>query len=201
MGDLGDDPQMHLGHPEQANCEALTQEALVALEGVWPEMASLTKSLITHFVWFTSPTQWSSTEPTTFGAVYANPRSFWTMPYFFETLLHEGGHLHLMVKQTIDPLLINPNERTSSPLRADPRPLKGVLHAVFVLARMAEGLHRLAVAGGPVSTESAKMARINVERLGRGLQSLEGVARFTPAGHELFGSLRKAHLDLARKTA
>jgi hypothetical protein len=45
------------------------------------------------------------------------------------------------------------------------------------------------------------MARINVERLGRGLQSLEGVARFTPAGHELFGSLRKAHLDLARKTA
>lgn len=196
--DLGEDPMLRVGNELSAQAEDMTLEAKDLLKVVWPEAAKLTDEIVSCMVWFSSANYWSSTDPATFGAVYTNPKSNWTMPFFFETLLHEGGHLHLMIKETFRPLYYNPLDLTSSPLRSDPRPVKGVFHAAFVLARMSEGLFRLADSGTRHADEAFKMATLNVQRLEGGLLSLEKVAQFTPEGQELMDSLRMAHTDFRK---
>ena len=54
-----------------------------------------------------------------------------------QTLAHESGH-NLLFGYCIDDRLVNnpEDELHASPLRIDPRPLDGIYHATFVLARM-----------------------------------------------------------------
>ena len=56
---------------------------------------------------------------------------------FVESVAHESGHVKLFAYSTEEPLVHNPpQELYSSPLRADPRPMDGIFHATYVLARM-----------------------------------------------------------------
>lgn len=63
----------------------------------------------------------------------AGPRD-WTT--YLENLVHEAAHLHLFLVWTRDPIFVSdPNVRRASPLRREERPLSGIFHAMFVLAR------------------------------------------------------------------
>jgi HEXXH motif-containing protein len=63
------------------------------------------------------------------------PSDHWTV--FLEHIVHEAAHLHLFAVWKRDALVLNPPaERFSSPLRPDPRPMSGIFHAMFVLARI-----------------------------------------------------------------
>ncbi len=58
--------------------------------------------------------------------------------YFIEHIIHEASHIHLNCLMAIDPLILNaPDERFTSPIRTDPRPMMGVFHATYVSARIA----------------------------------------------------------------
>ena len=58
----------------------------------------------------------------------------WTT--YLENLVHEAAHLHLFLVWTQDPIFVSdPSVRRSSPLRRGERPLSGIFHAMFVLAR------------------------------------------------------------------
>ena len=50
------------------------------------------------------------------------------------------------------------SERYASPLREDPRPMEGLVHAAFVLARMSYVLRRF-LRSGVLSLEEAERAR------------------------------------------
>jgi HEXXH motif-containing protein len=71
------------------------------------------------------------------GAIFINA-SLHPDPLTMATgLVHEAAHLLLLGSTMGKPLVENdPSERYASPLRADPRPMDGVVHACFVLARM-----------------------------------------------------------------
>jgi|GEM_PF-3212604 hypothetical protein len=57
--------------------------------------------------------------------------------YYLEQLIHETAHLHLDHLMEFDPIILNDeNEKFDSPLRIDKRPMRGVFHATFVLARL-----------------------------------------------------------------
>lgn len=57
------------------------------------------------------------------------------------TLVHESSHLKLFYAYLDDEIVLNPPEgRYASPLRREPRPMNGIYHAAFVLARMARFL-------------------------------------------------------------
>lgn len=59
-----------------------------------------------------------------------------TWSRYFENLVHETGHQHLNHVFLVDKLVDNEDSGLySSPLRREPRPLSGILHALFVLAR------------------------------------------------------------------
>ena len=51
-------------------------------------------------------------------------------------LIHEQSHLYVHLINNDDPIVLNPRERYQSPLREEKRPLIGVYHATFVLARV-----------------------------------------------------------------
>lgn len=71
------------------------------------------------------------------GCILVNIRRRRTPLVLAETLVHESAHSLLFALSCNDNRVLNPRtERHKSPLRVDPRPLDGIYHAVFVLARM-----------------------------------------------------------------
>ncbi len=87
-------------------------------------------------------------------------------------LAHESGHAALFGLTMGGPVVTNPDtERYASPLRDDPRPMEGIAHATWVLARM-----HLAVAGMLESGRLDAAQRAAAER------SLAGIARDYAAG-------------------
>lgn len=93
------------------------------------------------------------------GAILVNPRSQVTDLDLVGTLIHESSHLKLFSAYLDDEIVLNdPNEVYSSPLRREARPMNGIYHAAFVLARMASFMHSLSKTGQAVTligTDSA----------------------------------------------
>ena len=103
-----------------------------------------------------------------------------------EALVHEAAHTRLLGESLGRPLATNPAaERYASPLRPDPRPMEGIVHANFVVAR----LHHLA---GRLFTGSARDARLaeNRERFLAGDEIIMRHATLTPTGTAIYAATR-----------
>lgn len=128
------------------------------------------------------------------GAVVLNAASHETPLAMLQALAHESGHNLLFGLAADGPLVENPDdERYASPLRADPRPLDGIFHATFVLARMHQALARLRDAGvlAGADLEEADAALAWCSRLfADGLGTVERHARLTPMGAAVLAGAR-----------
>jgi len=90
----------------------------------------------------------------------------------------------------LDPLVLNADtERYSAPIRPDPRPLFGIFHATFVLARMYRVLSRWAVDGGPPAVADA--AEDALRRFRFGLRTLSEHGKLTDRGDQVVESLSR----------
>lgn len=71
------------------------------------------------------------------GAILINPANSRAPLPLALTLIHESSHLKLFYAYLEDEIVLNsPDDRYSSPLRRETRPMNGIFHATFVLARM-----------------------------------------------------------------
>jgi len=111
-----------------------------------------------------------------------------------DLLVHESSHLLLFGLSADGALLSNSGEeRYTSPLRSDPRPIDGILHASFVASRVHLSMSRLLETGSLTKDNerralerrdhNAKSARV-------GLNVLNKNARPTELGHGVLDSLR-----------
>ncbi|WP_425087165.1 aKG-HExxH-type peptide beta-hydroxylase [Stappia sp.] len=106
-----------------------------------------------------------------------------------ETLVHEAAHGTLFAMSPVEFYVFNPeNERYSSPLRLDPRPLDGIYHATFVLARMHVAMRELI--GSPSLDENARAQAMALARHSRanfqeGYDVLAVHADYTPTGRAI----------------
>ena len=189
--DLHDGTFLQLGVTAKKEAKKAEQNLLSAMDLLakhFPIAHTEIEQIVTHVVWFSAENFWSSTDPAAFGALFINPRINCTRVNMLETLLHESGHLHLMIKQTMDPLLLNPNQRAASPLRKDPRPLIGVLHATFVLMRMCYG-HKLLLEGTQLTQSEHRICTNllseHMKNLRNGIELLLLHAELTKVGDEL----------------
>lgn len=79
--------------------------------------------------------QGSSTD--LFGMIYKSSDHKWEkLTDLFEFFVHEEAHLYLFLVNREDPILLNPTDIYFSPIRKEERPLMGIYHANFVLARV-----------------------------------------------------------------
>lgn len=101
-------------------------------------------------------------------------------------LVHEAAHNVLFALAPKDGVVRNGlEERYSSPLRDDLRPLEGIFHAVFVVARMAFAMREL-IGSGQLTPEQAERAAEILEDCARmfadGDQTLARHAELTEEG-------------------
>ena len=129
------------------------------------------------------------------GAVVLNVAAYKTTLDMVQALAHESGHNLLFGLCAHGPLHENGDtERYASPLRTDPWPMDGIVHATYVTARMHQSVQRLADAG---VLDAAQMAearganRDNVKRFAMGMETIDRHARLTPLGRAVMGGAER----------
>ena len=166
---------VQLADPEMAGEIAVAGRQIVLADGT--SGAESFGGAATFFLW---------------GALLINPRFNADRLAMAESLAHESGHALLFALADAEALTQNlPQETYASPLRSDPRPMEGIVHATYVLARMNWLLRAIAVRcplTQPEKTQIASMTRENARSFAAGLEVVRANARFTPTGREIFWS-------------
>ena len=124
-----------------------------------------------------------------YGAILINMRRQRTALTMAETLVHESAHSLLFALSCNDHRVLNPtSERYASPLRIDLRPLDGIYHAVFVLARMysfVAEIERNPRAKNAMRIEAREVMEVRRKNFLDGYAVLIENARFTETGRRL----------------
>ncbi len=163
-------------------------------EGV-PELAEEIRGLVREIVLVTDA---KSSETRSFdgastfylwGAVLLNVEDV-TRLDLAQQIAHEAAHLLLFGLMMGQPLTANGLEdRYLSPRRQDPRPMEGVVHAAYVLARMSYALERL-LGAGTLSVDEQEKARLDLATHRNlffdTLPVILRHARFKPGGNTAF---------------
>jgi len=106
-----------------------------------------------------------------------------------ETLVHEAAHASLFAMSPLEFYVENgADERYPSPLRVDPRPLDGIYHATFVLARMHHAMREVASCEAATQAhrdEARHLAQRSSRNFFDSLSVLADHARYTPTGREI----------------
>ena len=130
------------------------------------------------------------------GAVVCNPDQIQDRLTMAESLTHETAHALLFGMTLGEDLTLNDaGERYPSPLRVDPRPIEGIVHATYVLARMIHLLDALSGSGLLTAAEREQlvgMQQSNLRLFRSGAQTVQKHARFTDAGRTIFGHCQAA---------
>ncbi len=209
---INDDPALTLPmHPvdaaEQARAERLIAGALALLGTAAPEIAAELRALISQIILVDSTAPAADPEALVFdgassfylwGALFINAARQRDRLSMAVALVHEASHSLLFGMTLGAPLVENDNlDRFPSPLRHDPRPMDGLVHATYVLARMADCVKRL-LESGTLSTEETALAEILRRRYRHdhesGLAVVTESARFTPDGNTIFAAMRQADI-------
>jgi HEXXH motif-containing protein len=135
------------------------------------------------------------------GAIVLNAESHATDLEMVQALAHESGH-NLLFGLCADGPLVDQDdaERYASPLRDDLRPMDGIVHATYVIARMHLALNAL-LRSGVLEPDARKEARDALDRHVRnfrsGLATIDRHARLTARGRNAVGAARR-YMDRAR---
>ena len=133
------------------------------------------------------------------GAVMLNPTLVPDRVTLVESLAHESAHALLFGLTLGADLTTNdPAERYGSPLRPDPRPIEGIVHATYVLARMVFALDAISGSARLSAEEREDVGRKierNLTNYAVGLRTVDAHARFTEDGAMIFEACRKAMDD------
>jgi hypothetical protein len=191
--------------PAQAkNCRVLIGQALALLDAGAPDLAEETRALLRQIILAVGAdpeaamTFDGASSSMLWGAIMINADRGENVIDMAQMLVHESAHNLIFGLSVDDPLLENdPEERYASPLRPDPRPLEGIYHATYVIARMHLAL-RLLLESGLLSAPDQVKARTDLKHNERifaeGFSTLQQHARLTPLGAEL---IEKANAYMA----
>lgn len=173
-------------------------EASDLLDRLWPEYRQELAWHVRLLVVAGGDSLISASLAAAHGAVFVNESLATGSLSLFESLLHEGSHHVLSARMTLDPMLTNPEDLAMSPLRPDPRPLRGILHAVFVTIRIAHGFARLRDAdlSDKWTRHAERRLAVYDRQITSGLAILRLHGRFTPVGESLVDSLATRHEQL-----
>lgn len=161
--------------------------------GLWNEFATY----VSNIKLFSSRTMQGATSPRFFGNIFLR------LPYpsedsvlfYLEHIVHETSHLHLFAMMGEDPLFLNEeNELFVSPIRPDKRPMMGIFHATFVLARIA-GVFRRYLETHPTNRYAKETLKKTEKSFSEGYDIVKNQARLTSAGKDICNTLEICAFD------
>lgn len=178
----------------------LLGESMQLLEHGAPQLAGEIRALAHEIVFVQNPpgnveSQFGGASTIyLWGALFLNAAAHTDRLSLAAALAHESAHSHLFGVTLGNKLVENPDDELyASPLREDLRPMDGVVHATYVLARMVYCLRALVASGALTSAETDEAASLcenYSECYGAGLQTVLPHARFTPDGSSVFKNAR-----------
>lgn len=197
-----DDPALAADPDPQlwSACRARIDAAFELLEAGFPEMAGEIRELLREIVVAAGPedpkalTFDGASHYMLWGAVLLNARGQKTALDTAQALAHESGHNLLFGHCASGPLIDNADDELfASPLRTDPRPMDGIVHATYVIARMHQTLTRLLDAG-VLDDAQATAARADLANHERNFVAGDRViregGRLTDVGREVLAGAR-----------
>ena len=181
-----------------ADTVARADRAFDLLDRGFPAMAAEIRELLREIVIAAGPedpkalTFDGSSSYMLWGAMLLNARGQKTALDTAQALAHESGHNLLFGFCSSGTLVENADDELfSSPLRTDARPMDGVFHATYVVARMHQTLSRL-LGSGVLSSEQTEFALKDLEAHRRNFDAGDEViregGRLTPLGAEVIES-------------
>jgi hypothetical protein len=187
---------LHLSRPNLAAASGRVSEAFALLEVAAPESMGEIRALVREIVLVNTPGNrpFGACSFQLWGCLFLKLKRDATRVDIIESVVHECAHALLFGFGMGQPLVTNePDELYPSPLRRDPRPMDGVVHATYVIARMHCAMQIL-LASKLLSGEEVRQARLARERhacaYANGLQVIEGNAKWTRAGEAALLSAR-----------
>jgi HEXXH motif-containing protein len=183
-----------------AACRERIAAALALLDAGFPALAAELRVIVREIVLAVGPDEPGAvvfdgaSSFMLWGAIVLNARTHKTTLEMAQALAHESGHNLLFGLCADGPLIENDDvERFASPLRLDPRPMDGIVHATYVTARMHQTLHRL-LGSGVLDTMQQEEARAglaeNERAFASGIAIVDRHARFTPLGEAVMAGAR-----------
>ena len=205
---IDDDPmllaQLRALSPDAFAAAAIrVKQAIALLDAAAPEIAGELRALVREIVLVDQPddTHFGASSFQIWGALFLRPCPHGGRVVIAEALAHEAAHALLFGFGMGKALVVNEaDELYPSPIRDDPRPMDGIVHATYVLARMHYvGTHLLA--SGLLSEEEEQIAREEQARhmhyYVRGVAVVEAHAKWTQAGEAALNSA-KAYMTAVR---
>lgn len=205
---VDDDPEVGielraLTPAELPSASERVREALALLDAAAPELAGECRALV-HEVVLVETIDGAPFGASSFqlwGALFLKLKLHASRVEIAESLVHESAHALLFGFGMGKPLVENQEEELySSPLRGDLRPMDGVVHATYVLARMHYTVTRL-LQSGLLTKEEERVAPEAKERhaghYAKGLAVIDSYASWAPAGEAAFTSAR-AYMSAAQ---
>jgi len=204
-------PIERVGSSGLRSAGALGQATLSLLEDCAPALAEELRNLIREIVFVRSepdgarPAFQGASTFYLWGAMFLNAARHANRVDMAKGMAHEGAHSLLFGFTLGAPLVENdPEERFASPLRDDPRPMDGVVHATFVLARMEYCMQQL-IRSRRLSDEERSLAldqsRHNQASFRDGAEVVAKHARFTAVGAALMEGASAYMDELMRSPA
>jgi hypothetical protein len=121
-----------------------------------------------------------------FGAILSHAERDLSVVDCAASLIHEEAHTALFALSPMEGVATNADgERYSSPVRNDARPLEGIFHATFVLARVVYGMEAMRSSGRLSPTEqraATEVVEIHRPLFFEGLATVHRHGKLTPAG-------------------
>ena len=179
-----------------ARCEQLIRQALEMISRGHPELAGEFDAMIRQVVMVDTLEGSDLTGASSFmmwGLIVLNARVYAEVVDVIGALIHESGHNLLFGLCADGPLVLNEDEELfDSPLRLDARPMDGVVHAVYVVARMHQGLATLLKAGVFDKAQAEKVRagmRAEERAFARGRATVRAHARLSPLGEQVMAGV------------
>ena len=184
-----------------AECRERIEKDFALLDSGFPEMGAEVRALLREIVVAAGPedpkalTFDGASSYMLWGAVLLNARGQKTVLDTVQALAHESGHNLLFGFCASGPLVENADDELfSSPLRKDARPMDGVFHAAYVVARMHQTLTRLLDADvlDPAQVEAARNdLALHSKNFQSGDQVIREGGRLTNLGRDAIEAARQ----------
>ncbi|MDZ4737523.1 MAG: HEXXH motif-containing putative peptide modification protein [Rhodospirillaceae bacterium] len=181
-------------------CRRRIETAFGMLDRATPDLSNEIRALIRQIVLAVGPDEPGATvfdgasSFMLWGAVVLNADSYQNDLDMVQVLAHESGHNLLFGLCADGPLIENDDaERYSSPVRRDPRPMDGIVHAAFVIARMHQSLRGLIDAGILDETQRAEAATAldtHQRSFATAIDTVDKHGLLTPLGHSVMEGAR-----------
>jgi HEXXH motif-containing protein len=164
----------------------------------WPELYDEICSLTDHFTLIRGEPFIGGSAISCLGVSFFKLLPEWSDVCFADHIIHEAAHQRLHVEFEVEPALVNGSFiGSASPIRRDPRPLHGVLHATFVFLRLSLFFERAVEVEH--SPEAERRLHRHVLGLYSGIEQLDRYGEWNPRGAALFAAIREVADRLRRK--